>query len=685
MAGKKQEPAVGKPSGGRWQAREAQKRAEQREAAKKRPQAPEPPRQSSEKGVLADIRQGKPLKKTTPHEREPERGELMGTLVAGLRRRRKGVIGDDEVKSKRASEERRPPPLVSSGSSRVVSKTPAGPAPAAPVIDKQQKQRQRILQELVETEKSYLATLEKLYNAREKISTILDKTALNQNEKDKVLQYIDNIGEILQANAKLQQAFEELQEIFETEPNEERIKKLESEISTLFDQSSVLHTHIVTTNREVDGILKRLGSTAPETKEKIKLINKAIGAGEANPIASIFMSPIQRFLKYPLLNKQLLVNMTENHPLYDFLNSHKKHIEHLADKMNTAEGKVAESKAAKGEVTHRQHVMREFVTSETTYLESLSKLYHKRKDVQKIILRETDLTRHDQKKVMEYIDNLGKIIEINQRLGYVFVQQQQMLDKRGVSPKEREKLEKEMNSLLEASALLHFNATKSYKEVSALLGRESNKKAAATFLTLLGGAVPIGNILSAPIQRFPRYQMLNQDLLKHTEKEHPFYSHLEARQKHIQSLAETIDRGAKPFLWYERKKMQVKELPPLPNQGLRETFMTPQLRESIALIDDIPTRDLSRQDVERFIKYTKRDFDFPKMAERLQTLTEREQNALRAAIAKVKSREHQRKDSIFTLRDKSRSRHQQNIKMLERFEQELGFALLSTSRPSSKS
>lgn len=174
----------------------------------------------------------------------------------------------------------------------------------------------------------------------------------------------------------------------------------------------------------------------------------------------------------------------------------------------------------------RQHVMKEFVTTEGSYLASLNAL-HTKEDVRNKI-KEAKLSQYEKDKVMGYIDNIDKIAETNLKLYAVFVQQEQILNKKDISPEEMKKFEEKMNSLLDTSALLHANAAGSYEKVSSIVGRMN-----------LGST--IDNILIQPIQRFPRYDLLNKDLLKATETEHPFYSHLATRQERIENLAKKID------------------------------------------------------------------------------------------------------------------------------------------------
>jgi len=55
------------------------------------------------------------------------------------------------------------------------------------------------------------------------------------------------------------------------------------------------------------------------------------------------------------------------------------------------------------------------------------------------------------------------------------------------------------------------------------------------------GGLPFNSFLSLPIQRIPRYKLLMEALLKHTEESHPDYENLKKCLDQISVIAEEVN------------------------------------------------------------------------------------------------------------------------------------------------
>jgi hypothetical protein len=69
----------------------------------------------------------------------------------------------------------------------------------------------------------------------------------------------------------------------------------------------------------------------------------------------------------------------------------------------------------------------------------------------------------------------------------------------------------------------------------------------------------LGSYLIAPIQRIPRYKLLIQELIKHTDKGHPDAQHLGAALKFISDTARHINDSVK---LQEKRKELVRHIHP---------------------------------------------------------------------------------------------------------------------------
>lgn len=87
------------------------------------------------------------------------------------------------------------------------------------------------------------------------------------------------------------------------------------------------------------------------------------------------------------------------------------------------------------------------------------------------------------------------------------------------------------------------------------------------------GKLGLDNLLIAPIQRLPRYEMLIQRLLKHTEENHPDFQLLQTAQKEIHKLVVKVDcRERKSFEWEQQQNL-LREIQTLV-QGLTNIITT---------------------------------------------------------------------------------------------------------------
>lgn len=88
---------------------------------------------------------------------------------------------------------------------------------------------------------------------------------------------------------------------------------------------------------------------------------------------------------------------------------------------------------------------------------------------------------------------------------------------------------------------------KNYQNSLRLLGECERKSAAFATFILSTLAQPeckglgFQGFLLAPVQRIPRYKLLLEDLLKHTEPEHPDFENLRKALKSIQQVASFVN------------------------------------------------------------------------------------------------------------------------------------------------
>ncbi|XP_020279589.1 rho guanine nucleotide exchange factor 17-like isoform X2 [Pseudomyrmex gracilis] len=104
------------------------------------------------------------------------------------------------------------------------------------------------------------------------------------------------------------------------------------------------------------------------------------------------------------------------------------------------------------------------------------------------------------------------------------------------------------------------------------------------------GKLGLDNLLIAPIQRLPRYEMLIQRLLKHTEENHPDFQLLQTAQKEIHKLVVKVDcRERKSFEWEQQQNL-LKEIQTLV-QGLTNIITTDRvfLRQDLVTIASHPS------------------------------------------------------------------------------------------------
>ena len=74
------------------------------------------------------------------------------------------------------------------------------------------------------------------------------------------------------------------------------------------------------------------------------------------------------------------------------------------------------------------------------------------------------------------------------------------------------------------------------------------------------GKLGLDQLLIQPVQKIPRYELLIQRLIKHTEESHPDYKLLEDALKEIHELVVKINRNESESLEWEQQQSTLKEV-----------------------------------------------------------------------------------------------------------------------------
>lgn len=74
------------------------------------------------------------------------------------------------------------------------------------------------------------------------------------------------------------------------------------------------------------------------------------------------------------------------------------------------------------------------------------------------------------------------------------------------------------------------------------------------------GKLGLDQLLIKPVQKIPRYELLIQRLLKHTDLSHPDYELLSAAQKEVHELVVKINCTERESLEWEQQQTTLKEV-----------------------------------------------------------------------------------------------------------------------------
>jgi len=74
------------------------------------------------------------------------------------------------------------------------------------------------------------------------------------------------------------------------------------------------------------------------------------------------------------------------------------------------------------------------------------------------------------------------------------------------------------------------------------------------------GKLGLDQLLIKPVQKIPRYELLIQRLLKHTDPTHPDYELLQAAQKEVHELVVKINCTERESLEWEQQQTTLREV-----------------------------------------------------------------------------------------------------------------------------
>ncbi|MCS5707742.1 hypothetical protein CC99x_002360 [Candidatus Berkiella cookevillensis] len=191
-------------------------------------------------------------------------------------------------------------------------------------------------------------------------------------------------------------------------------------------------------------------------------------------------------------------------------------------------------------ITKRTHILKEFAATEESYLKNLSYIADNEKAIHNIIEKSPYMSEEQKKTYKEFISILTSIHTANQNILIDLESLKDLYDAKPINAKEIqetiERIQKNMTIIVpfygrHAELFSKVNTPEfldAFKQVTNPKAvpeqQDSTAKNINKVLTIAGSSLNCFDIGITPIQRYPRYCLLTQDLLKNTSEAHPAYT-----------------------------------------------------------------------------------------------------------------------------------------------------------------
>lgn len=213
-------------------------------------------------------------------------------------------------------------------------------------------------------------------------------------------------------------------------------------------------------------------------------------------------------------------------------------------------------------LTKRTHILREFAATEESYLKTLSYIADNEKSIHSIVDESTTLSKEQKKNYKEFISILKSIHSANQGILIDLESLRDLYDSTTANTEEIQKVIGQIQEKMKIfvpfygrhSELLGKVNTpeflEAFKQVAnpkvALSQQESTAKNIDEFLSTQA-RIPItcASIGITPTQRYPRYRLLTEELLKNTTVAHPAYTATSKLLETILKSTSDIDASVK--------------------------------------------------------------------------------------------------------------------------------------------
>ncbi len=205
------------------------------------------------------------------------------------------------------------------------------------------------------------------------------------------------------------------------------------------------------------------------------------------------------------------------------------------------------------------HALAEMITSEGVYLAGLKLLADNKTNILAAIKDNKQLTKAQKNTLTTLVETSARINEINSKLSEDFVKLKEAMLAPTPSPQNIDSIISRIQTNFAQTAYLHN------KNMLAFLESGTIPKIPAIDSMQLGGR-SFSNLISTPMQRFPRYSMLLEAVAANTEPTHPAHKGIQALiedvKKHTVKFDESLgnpEKAKREMTESEKKQNKFKE------------------------------------------------------------------------------------------------------------------------------